>query len=245
MQLEVYQTDAEAYEAAAALAAARLVAAARAGRATVALPGGRGGRALLVALAGRPEVPWPRVDVFFTDDCCLPDGDPRRTLHVARSSLLVPRGVPADRIHPIAVADGEAAAAAAYERVLEGALGSPPALDVVLLELGTAGEVAAVAPRSPAARSVAAVAAVAPAAGGDGVGRVTLTPAALRAARHVVVTATGTACAGALAAALREPVDAITRPAQAVLPSATASWFVDRAAAEVLLRDAHPATDAQ
>src|SRR5262245_592246 len=56
MQLEVYQTDAEAYEAAAALAAGRLVAAAATGPASIALPGGRGGRALMLALAGRDPV---------------------------------------------------------------------------------------------------------------------------------------------------------------------------------------------
>src|SRR5262249_21490926 len=58
MQLEVYQTDVEVYEAAAALAAERLTAAAAAGRATVAVPGGRGGRAVMLALAARGDLPW-------------------------------------------------------------------------------------------------------------------------------------------------------------------------------------------
>src|SRR5262245_49315297 len=84
MQREGYQTDAEAYEAAAALAATRLVSAAASGRATLAVPGGRAGRALMLALATRGEIPWTRVHVFFTDDCRLPDGDARRTLRVAQ-----------------------------------------------------------------------------------------------------------------------------------------------------------------
>jgi 6-phosphogluconolactonase len=244
MQLEVYQTDVEVYEAAAALAAERLTAAAAAGRATVALPGGRGGRALMLALAARGDVPWQRLDVFFTDECCLADGDARRTLHVARESLLGPRGVPVARVHAIPVDGGDPIhAAASYAEVLARELGVPPVLDLVLLDLGAGGEVAAVTAGSDAARSESAVAPVdvAHVAAEPRVARVTLTVAALRAARCVIVTATGAGRAAAVEAALREPVDPLRRPAQAVLPSATVSWFVDRAAAAPLLREAHPA----
>src|SRR5262245_1107771 len=199
MQLEVYQTDAEAYEAAAALVGERLAAAARAGRAAVALPGGRGGRAFMLALATRGEVPWARVHVFFIDECWLPDGDARRTVHIARESLLAPRGVPAECVHAIAVdGHGPAVAAAAYGELL-----AREALDVAVVELGVAGEIAAVAPGSAAARSSEAVVAVEPdAAAEPHVPRVTLTVGGLRAARHVVVIATGAARAAALAAAL-------------------------------------------
>jgi len=248
MQLEVYQTDAEVYEAAAALAAERLTAAAAAGRATVALPGGRGGRALMLALAARSDVPWQRLQVFFTDECCVADGDARRTLHVARESLLGPRGVPAGRVHAIPVDGGDPArAAAAYAEVLARELGVPPVLDLVLLDLGAGGEIAALMPGSDAARSESTVAAVEASrvTADPRVARVTLGAGTLRGARHVIVTAAGSERAGALTAALREPADPFRRPAQAVLPSATVSWLVDRAAAERLLRDAHPAPAAQ
>jgi 6-phosphogluconolactonase len=244
MQLEVYQTDAEVYEAAATLAAERLTAAAATGRATVALPGGRGGRALMLALATRGDLPWQRLRVFFTDECCVADGDARSTLHVARESLLGPRGVPAARVHAIPVDGGDPARTAAeYAEVLAREVGVPPVLDLALLALGAGGEVAALMVGSDAARSESTVAAVdAPHVHVEPrVARVTLTAATLRGARHVIVTATGAERAGALAAALREPVDPLRRPAQVVLPSATVSWFVDRAAAEPLLRDAHPA----
>ena len=97
------------------------------------------------------------------------------------------------------------------------------------------------------ARSASTVASVAAAevAAEPRVARVTLTAVALRAARHVIVSATGAERAAAVTAALREPVDAVRRPAQSVLPSATTSWFVDRAAVEPLLRDARPAAGAQ
>ncbi len=248
MQLEVYQTDAEVYEAASALAAERLTAAAATGRATVAVPGGRGGRALMLALAARGDVPWQRLEVFFTDECCVPDGDARSTLHLARESLLGPRGVPAARVHPIPVGGGDPArAAAAYAEVLAREVGVPPVLDLVLLDLGAGGEIAALMAGSNAARSASTVAAVeaSQVTLEPRLARITLTGAALRSARHVIVTATGAERAGALAAALREPADPPCRPAQAVLPSAMVSWFVDRAAAEPLLRDAHPAPGSQ
>jgi 6-phosphogluconolactonase len=246
MQLEVYQTDAEVYEAVAASAAQVLVAAASAGRATVALPGGRGGRAIMLALAGRSEIPWQRLAVFFTDECGLPHGDARRTAHVARESVLGPRGVPAARVHAIEGEDA-GAAAAAYADVLARELGTPPVLDLILLDLGAGGEVAAVMPGSESARSASTVAAVpaAEVAADPRVARVTVTAVVLRAARHVIVSATGGERAAAVTVALREPVDAVLRPAQSVLPSATTSWFVDRAAVEPLLRDARPAAGAQ
>jgi len=246
MQLEVYQTDAEAYEAAAALAAERLARVTGSGSASLALPGGRGGRVLMLALAGHGEIVWPRVDVYFTDDCCLPDDDARRTLAVARESLLSPRGVPAERVHPMRTDGGDAAAAAtAYGAHLLAAFGTPPILDVVLVDLAPDGGVAAVTPGSAAAGSAEPVALVAATevTAEPRVARITLTPIALRSARHVIVTATGATRAAAVASALRDPTDVKRRPAQAILPSDTVSWFVDRAAAETLLRDAQPAVE--
>ena len=75
MTLEVYPTDAEAFEAAAALAATRL---AGKDHPSVALSGGRGGRAVMLALAGRDDVPWDRIDWFWVDERCVPPDDPER-----------------------------------------------------------------------------------------------------------------------------------------------------------------------
>jgi 6-phosphogluconolactonase/glucosamine-6-phosphate isomerase/deaminase len=155
--------------------------------------------------------------------------------------------VPAERVHAIDLAGAPAIAAASYGDLLARELGTPPALDAIVLDLGAGGELAAVTPGSAAAQASATVMVVEPgeAAGEPRVARVTMTAAAWRAARLVVVTATGPTRAAALAAALRDPVDPVRRPAQAVLPSATATWFVDRAAADLLLRDAQPAADPQ
>ena len=231
MQLEVYQTDAEAYEAAAALAAERLARVTASRHASLALPGGRGGRVLMLALAGHGEIVWPRVDVYFTDDCCLPDGDARRTLTVARESLLAPRGVPPDRVHPMRT-DGSdvVAAASAYGAHLLAAFGSPPILDVVLVDLAPDGGVAALTPGSAAAEAapVAVVAATEVTAERGGAHHPDADRAAVRSPDR---DGDGYHTAAAVASALRDPTDVMRRPAQATLPSDTVSWFVDRAAA--------------
>lgn len=233
----MYQTDAETYEAAAELAAGHLAAAVKAGSAVVALPGGRGARAVQLALAGRSELAWGRITCVFTDERCVAADDAMSNLKVARDSLLVPRAVPADRVRPVPVDAPDPAAA--YAATLD-ALGP---VDVVLLDLADDGTVAALMPGS-AALDATAAAVLVPATSVTSeprVARVTIGPRVLASARHVVVTAVGSERAAAVVAALREPVDPRRRPAQLVLPSATTTWLVDRAAATELLRDARPA----
>ncbi len=245
MQLEVYQTDAEAFEAAAALAAEHLKGAGAGARRAIALPGGRDGRGFLLALATRTEVRWQDVDCFLTDEVCLAPDDSRSHGRIARDSLFMPRGVPAASIHlPSLDAGAPDAIAAAYAA----AVGARPAFDVVVLAMGDDARIAGLLPGARALEAAMAVATV----GGDElaaeprVARITLTPSVLRAARHVIVTAVGNERTAALASVLREPVDVARRPAQLVLPSPTVTWVVDRAAAEALLRDASVASgDAQ
>src|SRR5262249_57188555 len=94
MNLDVYPTDADAFDAAAALVAERL----STGR-TIALSGGRGGRGVMVALAARDDVSWDRVEWFWGDERCVPADDPRSNVRLARDSLFATRPVPAERLH--------------------------------------------------------------------------------------------------------------------------------------------------
>src|SRR5439155_1551452 len=98
MTLEVYPSDAEAFEAAAALAAEHLRS--TGARAAVALAGGRSGRGVMTALAARGDLPWERVEWFWGDERCVPADDGRSNLRLARDSLFVPRGVPARLARP-------------------------------------------------------------------------------------------------------------------------------------------------
>jgi 6-phosphogluconolactonase len=243
-RLEVYQTDAEAYEAAAEVAAERLRdAAAARGSASIALAGGRGGRGVTVALATRGDLPWERVEWYWGDERCVPAEDKRSLVRQAEEDLLIPRGVAAARIHrPALGLEDPTRIAAAYAEALATALGAPPVFDVLLVDVTPTGQVAALGPGAAALGSAAWVTAVpADAVDAPPVARVSITPPVLAAARHVIVTVTGDEKAAVVAAALREAPDPLRRPVQLVLPSARVTWVVDRAAAAELLKGAVPA----
>jgi len=247
IRLDVYPSDAEAFDASAerAAEAVRAAVAAR-GRAAVALSGGRGGRGVMLALAARGDLPWERIDWWWADERCVPADDARSNVRLARESLLEPRGIPAARVHPPPVALGEPERIAAdYAAALTVALGDPPVLDLVMLGMGANAHVASLMPGSAALRATAAVAAV-PAAevrSDPPVARITLTVPVLRAARRVLVTATGAEKARALAEVFTGPDAPDRLPAQLVRPSATIAWCVDTAAAAELVRAGRPAEE--
>src|SRR5215831_4505296 len=80
LRLEVYESDAEAFDGAAQRVAERLRL--PGDRKTVALSGGRGGRGLMLALAARGDVPWDAIDWFWGDERCVPPGDDRSNVRL-------------------------------------------------------------------------------------------------------------------------------------------------------------------
>jgi len=127
------------------------------GRCAVLLAGGETPRRAYELLAGAPlasRIPWPQVHVFWGDERCLPEGDPRRNEVMARQALL--DRVPLDpaHLHPIRCHPAPEQAAAAYEAELRHYFGRhPPRFDLVLLGLGSDGHTASLL---PAARALAA-----------------------------------------------------------------------------------------
>src|SRR5215470_754253 len=205
IHVDVYPTDAEAFEAAAALAATHL--GTSGARPTVALAGGRGGRGVMVALAARSDVPWDRVEWFWGDERCVRADDPRSNVRLARDSLFVPRGVAAASIHPppIELEDPERIASAYAERLVTGLSGGPaPVFDLVLLGVGTNAHTASLMPGCRALTATTPVAAVAleEVSEDPRVPRITVTPPLLAVARHVIVTVTGAAKAKVVARVL-------------------------------------------
>ena len=228
VQIEVYPTDADAADAAAALIASLARAAGK--RATVAVGAGRAGRPVLVALASSSDLPWSAVEWFLADERCSPAPDPLAHATVAKDSLFGPRGVAASRIHMPHVAGDAQDVAVAYAAALAEGVGPGGVFDVVVLGIAPDGALGSLTDDVPA--EAGAWVATVP---GEPA-RVTIAPALIDRARHVVVTAFGPDTADAVAAALREG----RGPAARVLPSARVTWVVDRTAAERLLADAKP-----
>jgi 6-phosphogluconolactonase len=234
MQIEVYPTDADALDAAATLIAER----ARDGgaRIHVALGGGRSGRAIMVALAARGDLPWGRIDWYLADERCGAPDDPRSHAKIARDSLFGPRGVPATAVCVPAV-DGASsqAVAARYAETLAARLGPEGRFDLVVLGLGADGELGALC-AAPGALDASTWVTAVPSGSAGEPDRVSITPAMLERAGHVVVIGIGPQAAGTLGRALRDGAG----PAAHVPPSEWVTWIVDRDAAGELLKNATP-----
>jgi 6-phosphogluconolactonase len=111
---------------------------------TVALAGGSTPRRLYERLA-HEDLPWPKIDVFFGDERCVPPDHPDSNYRLASEALL---SKVAARVHRM---PGETCDAEAYEDELSRVFGSgPPRFDLVLLGLGEDGHVASLFPGDPA-----------------------------------------------------------------------------------------------
>jgi len=220
MQVDVYESDAEALDAAAALVESALAESANA-QPAVAIAGGRGGRAIMLALTARVDLPWTRTRFCVLDE---PLAAPSNRA-LLREHLLVPRGIAG-----AASTDDGADRARLWENEVREVAGDDVVFDVLVLDLGARGEIGVLDAETLAAADAAACIV-------RTADRVGLGPAALRHARHAVVIATGAQRSEAVAQALRVPAGA----ARLVLPGDRVRWVLDRAAAAELLRDARPA----
>lgn len=164
------------------------------GRCTIALAGGSTPRGVYEVLASLPDIPWEAVVLAFGDERCVPPDDPRSNFRMVRESLLQPLGSRAPHVLRMEGEDpSPAAAARRYDAELRRQLaGTPPdrdlaVLDLAVLGLGTDGHTASLFPGDPFvdepisadARLVAPVT-----ARPDGLAAITLTRAALAAARE-------------------------------------------------------------
>jgi 6-phosphogluconolactonase len=215
---------------------------AAAGRFSVALSGGSTPRALY-RLLGQPPlreaIDWPRVHLFWGDERFVPTDHPESNYRLAREAFIGRVPIPAGNIHHVPTEGGDPEVAAAqYEetvrRFFASSEGEAPRFDLVLLGLGADGHTASLFPESPALdedrRLV--VAAYVPKLGAW---RLTLTPPALRGARHVVFLVSGSDKASVLREVLEGPYNPQRLPAQLVRPAkGELTWLVDEAAASLL-----------
>jgi len=212
----------------------------------------------------RDAIPWPAVHVWWGDDRYVPRDHPlsnvkplddillsiarteEGTLGLGRSGAPTPVPLPIANLHPFptTLAIGGARGAAWCASTLAAELaaggldrdGAWPVFDLVLAGVGEDGHVLSVFPGSAALDSAdLAMAIPAPTHIEPYVERVTLNPAVLQVARHVLVAAAGTQKAAVLADLFGGDRDPHRWPAQLALRDG-AVWIVDAAAAERLNR---------
>jgi len=174
------------------------------GLCSLAVPGGSAAEALLPALA-EASLDWASVHVFWCDERAVPTHHPDSNYALARRLLLERVALRPERIHRMC-AEVEAIGRSAdeYEAELVRVAGDPPALDIALVGVGADGHVCSLfaGQRALAERTRLAVSVMSspkpPAR------RITLTLAALKHARLLVVAALGAAKAEVLRQALED-----------------------------------------
>jgi 6-phosphogluconolactonase len=111
---------------------------------TLVLAGGRTPRAFYARLA-REKYDWSKVDVFFSDERCVPPDHPDSNFRMARETLLSRVTARVHRMH------GETCDAVGYEGELRLVFGKGlPSFDLVFLGMGADGHTASLFPGDPA-----------------------------------------------------------------------------------------------
>jgi 6-phosphogluconolactonase len=208
-----------------ALVAEKLAAAARAGGHIVVTGGNSVADAYRQAAALEPD--WSNVDVWFTDERCVPQDDDRSNAKLVRDSL----NVQGARIHRIRGELGKEQGATLYEQELT----PVERFDFVLLGLGPDGHIASLFPLQPTLDVTERKAIGAEAHLEPFVDRITLTLPMLRGAREIVFLVTGEKKADAMRRAFGEPPDPAS-PAGRVRPAGELIVLCDSAAAGGLAR---------
>lgn len=209
---------------------------------SIALSGGRTPVSLFRRLRnpkpGDVAVDWPRVQVFWSDERCVPPDHPDSNFGLAWRELFSTLSrQPA--LFRMRGEDAPEAAAAAYEQVVRarvaprgGETGGLPCLDCVLLGMGGDGHTASLFPGSPALDERLALAAAGPAgASGSSHTRLTLTLPLINAARLCLLMVCGAEKSAVLHRALEvfsEPLLPVQRvrpcPGRLVALVDTAAW---------------------
>jgi len=230
--------------------AARLVTAlvdaqAARGSASVVLTGGGIGIASLRELAASPArdaIDWGALDIWWGDERFLPAGHPDRNDTQARDTLLDAVDVDPDRVHAMGASDGPDgddpdAAAERYAASLASAArpedhGPVPRFDVLLLGVGPDGHVASLFPEAPGLYDERIVVPVRGAPKPPPT-RLSLSLAAINAAREVWLITAGEEKAGAVRLALGG-AGSTAVPAAGAQGRSRTLWLLDRAAASRL-----------
>ncbi len=209
------------------------------GEAHLVLAGGRTPAAMYRTLASRPFDGWPYVHAWFGDERTVPPDHADSNYRLAHETLLASVPIPEDHVHRLEGEAEPAASAAAYDDALRALAKRQdrvvPALDVVLLGMGADAHTASIFPGSPLlapheGEGEEPLAAAVHVPSLD-TWRLTITRAAIRDARAVLVLVTGADKHAALRRVLAEDVPLADAPATLLHHvEGDVAWFVDREA---------------
>ncbi len=215
------------------------------GRFSVALSGGETPRRtyeLLAASPYRERIHWDEVHVFWSDERCVPEDDPRNNARMARKTLLDRVPIPEENIHPIRCDHSPKEAASKYEQQLKEFFStSNPNFHLVLLGLGENGHIASLFPHTAVLNEqekwVSEVY-----IDELEMDRITFTAPFINQASQVVFLVSGADKAQVLENVLEGPYKPSDLPAQLIRPAgAKPIWLVDKAASHKLtIRDEEP-----
>lgn len=212
------------------------------GRFMIALAGGSTPKKLYALLASEPyrdQLDWALVEVFWSDERCVPPDDSESNFRMAQETLLSKVPIPASQIHrmPADQSDHEAASQAYITEMRHSfGTGGIPGFDLIQLGMGPEGHTASLFPHQPSLheRERLVLPVTTPKPPPD---RLTFTPPLLNAARHVLFLVTGNEKADAVQAVLEGEYNPDEYPAQIVHPtSGEVTWMLDTAAASKLSR---------
>jgi 6-phosphogluconolactonase len=200
-------------------AAARLVAGSLPSRGVVIVTGGGSARKMYPRLAAHTGS-WSDIEVFFSDERCVPPDHPDSNFNMARATLL--DAVKPRVVHRMRGEDVPSDAAAVYDNELRVVRERP---DLLLLGMGADGHIAGLFPRSPALDETArrCVAVNRP----DGLQGLTMTRPALLSARKVMLIVTGAVKARAMRRALSDDESPAKCPVRMLADHAQATFLVD------------------
>lgn len=186
------------------------------------ITGGRTAEALYPGLAAvRPD--WSGLEVFFSDERCVPPDDPASNYGMAWRTLL--GSVSPRAVHRMRGEIEPQEAAAIYDELVV------DAFDLMILGLGDDAHVAGLFPRSPGLLEAASCVVV---DRPDGMQGLSLTPPALLSARDVVFVVEGASKAEAVRRAVAGDEDVMDCPAAMFRDHGSVTFLLDEAAAAEL-----------
>ena len=218
-ETKVFPTSSYAREAAAAIADATQ----RAN--SLVLTGGTTAEKVYAELA-KASIPWARLEILFSDERCVPPGDPASNYTMAERSL----HEPPKTVHRMRGEDSPDHAAAQYHSEIAPLVAD--GLDVVLLGMGADAHVCAMFPGSRAIdeKTQLCLAVDRP----DGMTGLTLTPPAVLSGRKIMLIVTGEGKAATVKRVIEGNENVTSAPARMLAEHPDVTFLLDEGSASAL-----------